>query len=110
MSRSCQPALTAWMTKRAILGISREYMIIILFSGHCDGYDFYYVHTYTIYLILFYFTEPYDQETWGMILVVAVHSTGFFILLYDYLSPAARERYRSRSGQPSFIARTGLKC
>lgn len=50
------------------------------------------------------FTEPYDQETWGMILVVAVHSAGFFILLYDYLSPAARDRYKSRSGQISYIA------
>lgn len=49
------------------------------------------------------FSEPYDVATWGMILVVAVHLTGFFILLYDFLGPAAKERYKGRSGQHKYV-------
>lgn len=37
--------------------------------------------------------EPYDLYSWMVILVGTVHTMGFFVLLFDYLSPRGTDRY-----------------
>ena len=46
--------------------------------------------------------EPYDLYSWMVILVGTVHTVGFFILLFDYLSPPGEVRYTGNDWKGQF--------